>query len=77
MSKMNLRDAVALFMKTFPGKRVIGYWVKPDGYVLNTKTPKEMEEFIEPGQFMVTFDGKVYGTNPMSIDLDMSDYKRI
>lgn len=73
---MTIKDAILLFSKNFPDRKVIGYWKKENGYVLNTK-PILKTSFIEPGQFMVRNDGNIYGTNPMNMELDQASYIRI
>lgn len=76
MSNMSIREAIKLFTKQVSGRRVIGYWKKSNGFVLNTREAISSEN-PDPGQFMVTFDGNVYGTNPVLSDLDDADYIRI
>ena len=66
---MMIKDAIRVFSKAFPNKKVIGYWRKPNGYVLNTE-PSFDSDRPEPAQFMVTKDNEVYGTNPIASDLD-------
>lgn len=74
---MTVKEAMILFSKKVKGRKVVGYWVKENGYVLNTKLVPSIDGISEPGQFMVTHDGKVYGTNPMTDDLDQRDYKKL
>lgn len=72
---MKITDAMTIFNKKFPNRKVIGYWTKPNGYVLNTEN--EFSNIVEPGQFLVTNDGHVYGTNPIVSDLDPSAMRRL
>lgn len=78
MKTMTLKDAILVFSRQFPGRKVIGYWKEKDGYILNTKSSiTGSEDIVEPGQFVVKFDGSTYGTNPMRSNLDPVTYKRI
>lgn len=67
-------EAISKFNKEFPGMRVIGYWKNENGYILNTKRVPEIPDIIEPGQFIVTNDGRVYGTNPVLSKLNSLEY---
>lgn len=69
---MTLSKAVNLFKEKFPEYTVVGYWEKPNGFVLNAKAPDSKAGIITPGQFMVTSSGDVYGTNPVLSDLNLS-----
>lgn len=66
---MMIKDAIRVFSKEFPNKKVIGYWRKPNGYVLNTESSPN-NDCPEPTQFMVTKNNEIYGTNPIVSKLD-------
>lgn len=72
---MNVREATAILKKQFPNRKIVGYWVKSNGFVFNTK-PLLGDSLVEPGQYLVTDDGKVYGTNPMRSKLNMDEMKK-
>lgn len=74
---MTLNDAVKIFVKEYPGYRVVGYWKKSNGYVLNTKPFSKGDTPPIPGQFMVENNGIVYGVNPMIMNLNLSDMIKI
>jgi len=74
---MNIKDAITIFSKTISGKKVIGYWISKKGFILNTKSIPEVDGFYGPEQFVVTVDGKVYGTNPLIEDFDILPYKKL
>ena len=65
---MTINEAITLFYKNFPDKKVTGYWKKPDGYILNIEG--SINGCPEPGQFAVTNRGEIYGTNPINSKLD-------
>lgn len=71
---MTLYEASKKLGEEYPGRMVVGYWKKSDGYVLNTKTPNEDALTPMPAQFMVTDDGDVYPVNPVSADLTSEGY---
>lgn len=74
---MDLTTALNLFAKNVKGRIPIGYWEFDDRYVFNTKPVAAMANLMAPGQYVVTKDGKVYGTNPMQSKLDMSKMKKL
>lgn len=71
---MTPQEAANILKKQFPEKIPIGYWVKENGYVLNTRSL--IPDGIAPGQFLITEDGKVYGTNPVRSRLRIEDMKK-
>lgn len=73
---MKLIDAITLFMKKNPGRVVTGYWEQDDGYILNTKSLGALKKLTAPGQFVVTDNGEIYGTNPINSNLDVSKMKK-
>lgn len=74
---MTLVEAINILANKYPGRVVTGYWVKGKDYILNTKPLHALKGMTEPGQFVVTEEGKVYGTNPVRSNLDISDMKTI
>ena len=74
---MNVQKAIALVMKTYPTRIPIGYWVKKDKIIINTKPPKGCEEIDGAAQFVVTPKGDVYGTSPLNDDIDVKTMKHI
>lgn len=74
---MTLLDAIKALVKIYPGIVVTGYWVRNEGYIFNTKINPAFSEMAAPGQFVVTQDGNVYGTNPIRSNLDLADMKKI
>lgn len=71
---MSVNDAAAILKKQFPGRVITGYWVKDNGYVFNTRAMVPGE--AAPGQYLVTTDGKIYGTNPVRSALNPSEMKK-
>lgn len=74
---MTLKKAIDLLVEKFPGYIPVGYWVKGDVYVINTKPIKVFRDRTAPSQFVVTQNGEVYGTNPMIYDLSVKDMIKI
>lgn len=74
---MTLLEATNILAKKYPGRVVTGYWVNGKDYILNTKLLSALQGVTAPGQFVVTEDGNVYGTNPVRSNLDISDMKTI
>lgn len=74
---MTVKEAIEFLTKKVPGRIVTGYWLDGEDYILNTKTIKSMQGCIAPGQFVVTKNGEVYGTNPMQHNLDPDKMRRI
>lgn len=74
---MTLQKAIEIFVKKYPGRLVSGYWEKDGGFIFNTRKTALNEGLTEPGQFVVTEDGKVYGTNPLRVNLDPKKMKKI
>lgn len=73
---MSLNDAVKIFKDKYPGYRIVGYWVKKEGYIFNVKSFAMFKGLDAPGQFVVTRDGDIYGTNPMTSNLSIEDMKK-
>lgn len=71
---MNVKEAASILRRQFPERIITGYWVKDNGYVFNTKMLFVND--TSPGQYVVTNDGKVYGTNPVRSDLDINEMKK-
>lgn len=74
---MTIKEAIMLFSKEVSGKRVVGYWVSEKGVILNTKSVPELDGFYGPSQFVVSNEGKVYGTNPLVDDFDSMKYHKL
>lgn len=74
---MTLLEAINILANKYPGRVVTGYWVNGKDYILNTKLLRALQGVAAPGQFVVTEDGNVYGTNPVRSNLDISDMKTI
>ena len=69
---MNVEEAAAILKATFPDRTITGYWKKDVGYVFQSTNPLD-GLVIEPAQYVVTQEGKVYGTNPMVVPLGRND----
>ena len=65
---MDINSAVKLFNAKYPNRKVFGYWVNGSDFVLNS-FPLVYHGVVEPGQYVVTSSGKIYGTNPLNSDL--------
>lgn len=65
---MDISNALKLFSSKFPRRKAIGYWTNSEGIILNTVS-KETNNISEPGQYVITNSGKIYGTNPINSDL--------
>lgn len=74
---MTLAEALKLFSEAVPGRLPIGYWERDGGYIFNTKGTNLDAGMPVPAQYVVTKDGKVYGTNPARSNLNISDMKKI
>ncbi len=74
---MTVKEAVAILTQKYPGRIVLGYWEDGDDYIFNTKPIKAIRGLAAPGQFVVTKNGEVYGTNPMRHNLDPTAMKKI
>ena len=72
---MNVREAAVVLKKQFPSRKIIGYWVKVNGFVFNTKSTLG-ENLTVPAQYLVTNDGHIYGTNPVRSKLNDSEMKK-
>lgn len=70
---MTLEQAIKVFEQHLPNYKVIGYWTKKEGYVLNAKPIESSEDVTIPGQYLVTNNGKLIAVNPMTMDLKLSD----
>lgn len=71
---MHIKIAINTFTKKYPEKKPIGYWIAGKGIIINTETT---EGRIEPGQFMVTDQGEVYGVNPVMFGLTPENMTKI
>lgn len=65
---MDINNAVKLFKAKYPTRNVFGYWVNGSDFILNTVSTTNVGA-VEPGQYVVTSTGKIYGTNPINSDL--------
>lgn len=74
---MDLATALNIFAKNVSGRIPIGYWEQDGQYIFNTKTVSAMDGLVAPAQYVVTNDGKVYGTNPIQSKLDISKMKKL
>ena len=74
---MDVNKAVKLVLSKFPGRIPTGYWVHNDIYIINTKPIKMIRGVTAPSQFAVTKDGEVYGVNPMTYKLSISNMKKL
>ncbi len=72
---MTVNEAAAVLKKQFPERMIVGYWVKDNGFVFNTRSLVSGE--AAPGQYLVTNDGNIYGTNPVRSRLIPSEMKTI
>lgn len=68
-----VNEAINVLQKNVKGAKPVSYWVKDSAYVFRLASNTEVvgcNYFIVDGE-------KVIGTNPMQIDLDVSDMKHI
>ena len=74
---MDLVTALNLFTKTIHGRIPVGYWEQDGQYIFNTKPVAGLEDLTVPGQYVVTKNGDVYGTNPIQSKLDIAKMKKL
>lgn len=74
---MDVKKAIDIVSKEYPGMIPIGYWEIDDVIIINTKPLKMFKKITQPSQFVVTNDGKVYGTNPMMYDISLATMKKL
>ena len=74
---MDLATALNAFAKNVKGRIPFGYWEQDGGYIFNTKPVSALANLTAPAQYVVTKDGKVYGTNPVQSKLDISKMKKV
>jgi hypothetical protein len=75
--KMEVAKAVELFGKYNSRRKVVGYWKRAEGLILNTSAEYDSEGMLEPGQYIVYDSGKIVPTNPVRSDLNTNDYTEI
>lgn len=74
---MDLTTALNTFAKNVKGRIPVGYWESDGQYIFQTKPVLAVANLMAPAQYVVTKDGKVYGTNPMQSSLDMAKMKKL
>lgn len=74
---MEVIKAIELFGKYNPRRKVIGYWKRAEGLILNTTAKYDSEGMPEPGQYIVDNSGKIIPTNPIRSDLSSNGYTKI
>lgn len=74
---MKLNDAIVLLSKTFPGRKILGYWAESDRFIFKTKPIFKFSGVLEPNLFVVDGQNKCYGVNPMDVDLDSLTYQKL
>lgn len=74
---MDVKKAIKLLAEKYPGRIPIGYWIKGDEYIINTKPLNALKGLTAPSQFVVTQNGEVYGANPMKYDLTIESMTKI
>lgn len=70
---MTIERAIELLIEKQPGYIPVGYWIRGDEIVIQTKPIKSLRGLTSPWQFAVTPKGEVYGTNPVRHNLDKKD----
>ena len=74
---MSLTKALELFAKNVKGRMPVGYWEQNGQIIFQTKPVPMNANMAAPAQYVVTADGKVYGTNPIQTPLDPSKMKKL
>ena len=74
---MDLVTALNIFAKNVSGRIPVGYWERDGQYIFNTKPVSALASLTAPAQYVVTKDGKVYGTNPLRSKLDINEMKKL
>lgn len=74
---MEIIKAIELFGQYNPRRKVIGYWKRAEGLILNTSAKYDSEGMPEPGQYIVYDSGKIIPTNPVRTDLSARGYTKI
>lgn len=74
---MTVQEAKAKLTAKYPDRLPVGYWTISDGFVFNTKPIGVAKFLTAPGQYVVTNNGEVYGTNPMRHDCDPAKMKKL
>ena len=74
---MNIKEAVELLIKKYPGRVPKGYWIKGDEIIIQTKPLPVFKKIPTPYMFAVTKDGQVYGGTPMYFNVDPKLMKKI
>lgn len=74
---MKLNDSIVLLSKTFPGKRILGYWLEPNRIIFKTKPIFKISGVLEPNLFVVDNQNKCYAINPMDADLESLTYRKL
>ena len=74
---MDIKNAIELLSQKYPGRIPIGYWLKDDNIIFNTRPIKVIQGLTAPSQFAVTSNGDVYGINPIMFDLSLDTMRKI
>jgi hypothetical protein len=74
---MDLKTALITFGENVHGRIPTGYWEQDGQIIFNTKTASAIGNLAAPAQYVVTKDGKVYGTNPLQFNLDPAKLKKL
>ena len=74
---MDLKTALSKFVENVPDRIPTGYWEQDGQIIFNTKTASAIANLAAPAQYVVTEDGKVYGTNPLQSDLNPAKLKKL
>lgn len=74
---MTLAKALELFAKNVKGRMPTGYWEQNGQIIFQTKPVAMTAGLAAPAQYVVTADGKVYGTNPSQTPLNPSKMKKL
>ena len=70
---MNIGKEVMLLKRRFPDRDLIGYWLRGDNVIINTRLKESSEMLSESAQFMVNSRGDIFGVNPVLYDLSMTN----
>lgn len=62
---MTIEQAIHIFSKKYPSKKLNGYWEDGNNYILNTESEYGPGYSGEICQFLVSGNGDIQPTNPM------------
>ena len=74
---MDLKTALSTLVENVQGRIPTGYWEQDGQFIFNTKAVSDLTNLAAPAQYVVTEDGRVYGTNPLQSRLDPARLKKL